>query len=153
MIFICNKWEKQIWKSVQWNLLTWTNFEIGKHFTHIDYFSRPYLYSNEGQIQTSLFDKRYSYNFNMVRFPYKSSTIPSKIFYVTIRAEIRRICRATSYVVQFFKTSKTFLHWMLRQEADPLGIKKVLVNIINRHVLQFYKYNINNRDLIQQHLI
>ena len=42
---------------------------------------------------------------------------------------------------------------MLRQEADPLGVKKVLVNIINRHVLQFDKYNINNRDLIQQHLI
>ena len=42
---------------------------------------------------------------------------------------------------------------MLRQGADPLGVKKVLVKIINRHVLQVEKYNTNNRDLIQQLLI
>ena len=34
---------------------------------------------------------------------------------------------------------------MLRQEADPLGVKKVLVKMINRHALQFE--NTNNRDL------
>ena len=39
---------------------------------------------------------------------------------------------------------------MLRQGADPLGVKKVLVKMINRHALQFEKYNANNRDLIQQ---
>ena len=42
---------------------------------------------------------------------------------------------------------------MLRQGADPLGVEKVLVKIINRHVLQLEKYNTNNRDLIQQLLI
>ena len=39
---------------------------------------------------------------------------------------------------------------MLRQGAEPLSVKMVLVKIINRHVLQFEKYNTNNRDLIQQ---
>ena len=39
---------------------------------------------------------------------------------------------------------------MLRQGSDPLGVKKVLVKMINRHVLQFEKCNINNRDLNQQ---
>ena len=39
---------------------------------------------------------------------------------------------------------------MLRQGADPLGVKKVLVKIINRHVLQFEKYNTSNIDLIQE---
>ena len=43
-----------------------------------------HLCINEGQIQTSLYDKRNSYNFNVVRFPYKSSTIPSKMFFATI---------------------------------------------------------------------
>ena len=43
---------------------------------------------NEGQIQTSLYDKRNSYNFKVVRFPYKSSNIPSKMFFATISAEI-----------------------------------------------------------------
>ena len=92
-------------------------------------------------IQTSLYDKRTSYNFNVVRFPYKSSNIPSIMFRATIRAEILRISRATSSVVQFIKTSKVFLHRMLRQRADRLGVKKLLVKMINRHALQFKKYN------------
>ena len=39
---------------------------------------------------------------------------------------------------------------VLRRGAVPLGIKKVLVKTINRHALQFEKYNVNNRNLIQQ---
>ena len=39
---------------------------------------------------------------------------------------------------------------MLRQRADPLGVKKILVKMINRRVIQFEKYNTSNRDLIQQ---
>ena len=38
---------------------------------------------------------------------------------------------------------------MLRQRADPLGVKKVL-KMMDRHVLQFEKYTTSNRDLIQQ---
>ena len=41
---------------------------------------------------------------------------------------------------------------MLRQGADPLGVKNVLIKMINRHALQFEKYNTNNEDLIQQFL-
>ena len=108
-----------------------------------------HLCINEGQIQTSLFDKRNSYNFNVVRFAYKSSNISSKMFFATISAEILRICRTTSSVAQFIKTSKVFLHRMLRQGADPLGVEKILVKMIKRHALQFEKYNTNNRDLIQ----
>ena len=108
-----------------------------------------HLCINEGQIQTSLYDKRNPYNLNVVKIPDKSSTIPTKKFFTTISAEILRICRATSYVVQLFKTSKVFLHRMLRQEADPLGVKKVLAQIINRYALQFEKYNTNNKDLLQ----
>ena len=39
---------------------------------------------------------------------------------------------------------------MLMQGAGPLGVKRVLVEMINHHALQFEKYNTNNRDLIQQ---
>ena len=56
-------------------------------------------------------------------------------------------------MVQFIKTSKVFLHRMLKQGADLLGVKKVLVKMVNRHVLQFENYDANNRDLIQQLLI
>ena len=68
-----------------------------------------------------------SYNFNVVRFLYKSSTIPSKMFFAKISAEILQICQTNSSVVQFIKTSKVFLLQMLRQGADSLGVKQVLV--------------------------
>ena len=84
-----------------------------------------------------------------MRFTYKNSTVPSRKFFAN-SAEILRICQATSSMVQLIKTSKVFLHRMLRQGEDPLGVKKVLVKMINPHVLQFEKYNTNNRDLIQQ---
>ena len=42
---------------------------------------------------------------------------------------------------------------MLRLGEDPLGVKKVLVKIINHHILHFEKYNTNNRDLIQELLM
>ena len=72
------------------------------------------------------------------------------MLFANTSAEILRICRTTFSAVQFMKTSKVFLHRMLKQEADPLGVKKVLVKMINSHALQFEKYNTNNRDLIQQ---
>ena len=58
-----------------------------------------------------------------------------KCFFVAISAEILQICQATSSVIQFIETSKVFLHWMLRQGADPLSVTKVLVKMINHHVL------------------
>ena len=70
-----------------------------------------------------------------MRFTYKNSTVPSKMFFTTISAEILRICQATCSMVQFIKTSKVFLHRMLRQGEDPLGVKKVLVKMINPHAL------------------
>ena len=72
------------------------------------------------------------------------------MLFATISAETLQVCRATSSVVQFIKASEAFLHQMLRQGADPLGVKKVLVKMINHHTLQFEKYDTNNRDLIQQ---
>ena len=41
-----------------------------------------------------LYDKRDTFNFSIVRFPYKESNIPIKMFHSTIGAEILRICRA-----------------------------------------------------------
>ena len=65
-----------------------------------------------------LYKKRNSYNFNIVRFLYKNSTIPLKMFLATISAEILQICTATFAVAtfavaQFIKTYHIFLHQIL----------------------------------------
>ena len=49
-----------------------------------------------------------SCNLNVVRFPYNASTIPLKKKLATISAEILRIFRATSSMVQYTKISKIF---------------------------------------------
>ena len=68
-----------------------------------------------------------------------------KCFFATISAEIFQICQATSSAVQFIKILKVFLHQMLRQGTEPLGFKMVLVKLIDCKLLQFEKYNTNNR--------
>ena len=72
------------------------------------------LCRNEAQTQTSLYDKMNSCNVNVLRFPYKSSTVPWKMVFATINSEILWICRKTSLVVQIIKTSKVFLNRFLR---------------------------------------
>ena len=59
----------------------------------------------------SFYDKRNLNNLNIVGFPYKSSTIPLKMFFAINTAETRKV----------------FLHQMLRQGAYPLDAKKILV--------------------------
>ena len=72
------------------------------------------------------------------------------MFFANISAEILGICRPTWSVAQSIRTSKAFLHRMLWQGTNLLGVKKVLVTMINRHALQFEKFNANNRNIIQQ---
>ena len=50
-------------------------------------FPVVHFYVNEGQIQKS-YDKGTPAVFNVVRFLYKSSTIPSKMSFATISVEI-----------------------------------------------------------------
>ena len=78
-----------------------------------------HLYGNESQIQTSLYDKKNTYNFHVVRFQYKSSTIPSKMFFATNSAEILQTRRVNASVVQFIKTSEVFLHQNQGQRVNP----------------------------------
>ena len=62
----------------------------------------------EKQISSNLYDKRNAFNFSIVRFPYRCSNIPSKMFYATISAEILRIARATSKYTFSLTVSERF---------------------------------------------
>ena len=65
-----------------------------------DYMSTDFLDLHieivDGVFTTKLFDKRDDFGFDITRLPFKSSYIPSKMFYSSIAAECLRICRATS---------------------------------------------------------
>ena len=97
---------------------------------------------------TKLYDKRDSYNFDIVRLPYKNSNMPSKMFYNTIGAEILRICRATSQYVDFKSSTTVLLKRMTNQGSIADGTKKVLSNTMTRHWKAFSKYNITSTNII-----
>ena len=51
-------------------------------------FLDVHLYVSQGETKTFLYNKKNSYNLKVVLFPYKSSTITSKMFFSTISAEL-----------------------------------------------------------------
>ena len=83
--------------------------------------------------ETSLYDKRDSFPFSIVRMPYKSSNMPSKIFYSTIGAEVLRLGRASSTPDKFVVPCKAFIQRMLRQGAEYKQLVRVLKRTYGRH--------------------
>ena len=91
---------------------------------------------------TSLYDRRDNFPFSIVRMPYKSSNIPSKIFYSSIGAEILRIGRASTTSEAFTKSAKEVIQRMFRQGANPSQMTRILKRTYGRHdVLK--KFNVN----------
>jgi hypothetical protein len=95
---------------------------------------------NNGTISTKLYDKRDAFGFSIVRMPYASSNVPSKMFYATICAEILRIGRASSLYSQFLRSTQAFLARMKKQGAKINGVRKTSMKMLNRHFDVFSKY-------------
>ena len=106
----------------------------------------------DGEFIYRLYDKRNDFTFFIVRFPYKSSNIPSKMFYNTISAEILRICRATAGYGDFMAAVEPFLKRMSRQGAKSDGVKHVLKTFFTRHFVSFSKYGLQSEQLINHML-
>ena len=100
-----------------------------------------------------LFDKRDAYSFSIVRFPFKCSNMPRKMFYSTIGAEMLRICRATSQYNEFLVSSATFGKRMVKQGAINNSIRGVLNKMINRHGQEFNKFGCSSEQLVNDLLL
>ena len=59
-------------------------------------FLDMYIYTENREFHTKLFDKRDDFGFDNVRMPFYCSNIPSKMFHGSIGAEFLRLSRATS---------------------------------------------------------
>ena len=81
----------------------------------------------------SLYDKRDAFPFSIVRLPYCSSNMPSKIFYSSIAAEILRIGRTSSVADDFTEKSKILLERMTKQGAVRHRVDNVLCKTFNTH--------------------
>ena len=89
-----------------------------------------------------LYDKRNTFNFSVVRMPYKCSNMPYKMFYSTISAEVLRICRATSSYIFFMESVRELILRMRKQGADNIGINKTITKMMHRHWENFKKFSL-----------
>ena len=103
----------------------------------------------QGKFSTGLYDKRDNFPFSIVRMPFASSNIPSKIFYSAISAEIIRIARASTHVEEFFSSSKSILDRMIKQGATIRKTKKVITKAVHRHTDTFNHLISSPRELIE----
>ena len=102
----------------------------------------------DGKFDYKLYDKRNSYDFHIVRFPYRKSNIPSKVFYGAIGAEILRIARATLKYDHFIQSVQPFISRMKTQGSVTDKVIKVFSKVINTNQVQFEKYGKNSRQII-----
>ena len=83
----------------------------------------------ENAFNITLYDKRNDFGFHITRLPYKSSNIPSKIFYSCVAAEVLRVCRITTELDQTILSIKLLLRRMQNQGAVPNMMKKSITKI------------------------
>ena len=91
------------------------------------------LTNENGHIDVKLYDKRDNFPFSIVRLLFASSNIPSRMFYNCIGAEILRIGRVCSSVVNFGNACKILLDRAIKQGAKKVRLDKVLKKMYGRH--------------------
>ena len=70
----------------------------------------------DGQLRTSLYDKRDNFNFNITDFPFLSSNIPSSLAYDVFISQLIRYARACSS-----SSYECFILRAVRLSCKPLG--------------------------------
>ena len=108
-----------------------------------------YIYIENGEFHTRLFDKRDNFGFDIVRMSFYCSNIPSKMFYGSIGAEFLKITRATNKIEDLSRTSKQLLSRMLKQNGQMRRFKFSLIKTIQRHQEVFIKYNKSIEQVMQ----
>ena len=79
----------------------------------------------------------YGFPFTIVRMPYRSSNIPSNMFYSSIGAEILRIAGASNNSDCFSLSIKQLVIRILKQGACKEKLNNVLFKFFNKHQNDF----------------
>ena len=100
------------------------------------------------QFVYKLYDKRDAFPFSIVRMPYHSSNIPSKIFYSALVGEFLRIARSTLKVEDFVPKAKTLIARMSAQGGNSVNMKRWVLKIMDRHPDSFKQFHTNLVELL-----
>ena len=102
-----------------------------------------------GHLNTKLFDKRDNFPFSIVRLPFRSSNIPSNMFYASIGAEILRIGRVCSSTDNFLFSCKILIERVKKQGANNFKLNKTLKKTYGRQQL-LQQFGINAADFVNK---
>ena len=96
-----------------------------------------YIKIRDGKFRFSLFDKRDSFPFPIVRMPDKSSNVPASTVYSAIGAEPLGIAGASNNPESFSTAIKPLIARMSRHEISIEKINSVIVKLFNKHQRNF----------------
>ena len=91
-------------------------------------------------VSTSIYDKRDSFNFPIVKFPNLSGNIPQKSSYGVFVGEAVRYARACTYYEDFRLKTLSLVRKLKTQSFLARHLKKNWLKFVNTHILLVQKY-------------
>ena len=107
-----------------------------------------YIKIRDGKFRFSLFDKRDSFPFPIVRMPDKSSNVPASTAYSTIGAKSLRIVGVSNNPESFSTPIKPVIDRMSRHRVSIGKINSFLLRFFNKH-----RADLNNVSQSKQELL
>ena len=94
----------------------------------------------DGVITTSVFDKRDTFNFQIVNFPNLSGNIPSRASSGVFIGELVRYARACSFLEDFQERTKILLKKLTKQYFSIRSLSKQYTKFTYKHIFKIQKY-------------
>ena len=101
-----------------------------------------YLYIDNGNLATRLYDKRDDFNFPIVNFPFLSSNIPSAPAYGVHVSKLIRYARTCSNYQDFMERGKVLITKLLSQGYQKTKLLATLKKFYRRHHDLVNHYNV-----------
>ena len=92
---------------------------------------------DEHKFDISLFDKRNAFPFSIIRMPFLSSNIPSKMFHSSFSAEILCTARVSTSIDKFSTTAKALARRAIHQGGKLDRLRNVLGKVFASHLHSF----------------
>ena len=95
------------------------------------------IFIHEKVFSLKLYDKRDAFPFSIVRLPFLSNNMPSRVFYATLGGELLRIARCTTNVNDFCNSCQSLVDRVYNQGAQIPDVKKTINKAFNNHYFDF----------------
>ena len=99
---------------------------------------------------TEVFDKRDSFNFDIVNYPYMSSNIPTKPTYGVYVSQLIRICRICDTYLSFVTRHRLLTERLIKQGFWYTKLCQSFRKFAKQHYVLFSKYGVGIRAHIQK---